>query len=105
MRTHHNLAEVAGLFKDEAVWPLVKALCMVGEPLFPDAPYQTAHYDPIILGFILGRNWEQAEEPALAAIERDLDYDRHLTRVSPKARHEPARTVKGLDVSKLEFKL
>lgn len=104
MRTHHNLAEVASLFKDEAVWPLVRALDCGGEPLFPDAPYKEAHYDPIILGFILGRNWERAREQALAAIERDLEYDKHLIKVSPKAGSE-TKLVKGLDIGKLEFKL
>lgn len=103
MRTHHNLAEVAGSFKDEQVWPLVMALDAGGEPISSDAPYKSAHYDPIILGFILGRNWEQAREQALSAIERDKEYDRHLIKVSPKA--GSVQVVKGLDVSKLEFKL
>lgn len=109
MRTHHNLAAVAGLFKDATVWSLVRALDGVGEPLYPDAPYDGAHYDPIILGFILGRNWEQAEDEALSAIARDLDYDRMITSVSPRAETYPERraikVVKGLDVSKLDFNL
>lgn len=107
MRTHHNLAEVAGRYKDEAVWPLVRAFTC-GEPLSQDSLFRGAEYDPIILGFILGRSWPAAQEEALAAIERDLEYDRMLLRVSPKASSrvaESAKKIKGIDLGKLEFNL
>lgn len=63
--------------------------------------YQNAHYDPIVLGFILGLNWPECKEEVLAAIAADLEYDHHVVRVAPKAEIK----VKGIDVSKLEFKL
>jgi hypothetical protein len=71
-----------------------------GEEAVNERVYQTAHYDPLVLGFILGRNWPTCESEVIAAIAKDLEYDKHVVQVSP-----PTRVVKGLDVSKLEFKL
>lgn len=110
MRTHHNLAEIAGRYKDESVMPLAKAFDSGGEKLFPDNLYKEAHFDPIILGFILGRNWPEVQQEVLAAIELDLEYDRMLVRVSPKATSRVTETVaakhvKGIELDKLEFKL
>lgn len=101
VRTHHNLAEVAGRYKAQDVMPLARALSSYLESPSNDSIYRTAHYDPIILGFILGRSWPECQEDALAAIAADLEYDKMIVRVSPKAE----RVVKGIDVSKLEFKL
>ena len=108
VRTHHNLAEVAGRYKARDVILLARALTAYidvsingGAAQVVEDVYRTAHYDPIILGFILGRSWPDCQEEALAAIAADLEYDKMIVRVSPKAE----RVVKGVDVSKLEFKL
>lgn len=112
MRTHHNLAEVAGRHKDKSVMPLARALTSYidvslngGEEQVSKSVYKTVHYDPIILGFILGRSWPACQEEALAAIAADLEYDRMLVRVSPKAPTGPSKNLRGIDVSKLEFNL
>lgn len=79
-----------------------------GEARINENVYKTAHYDPIILGFILGRSWPAAQEAALAAIERDLEHDQMMARVSPKASSrvaESAKKLKGIDLGKLEFNL
>lgn len=109
MRTHHNLAEVAGRYKDASLLLLARALTSYidvslngGEEQVNENMYKTAHYDPIVLGFILGRTWPVCQEEVLAAIAADLDYDRMLVQVSPRAE---AKVVKGIDVSKLEFRL
>ena len=112
MRTHHNLAEVAGLYKDVDVLPLARALTSYinvelngGTEKVEANVYKTAHYDPIILGFILGRAWPTCQDEALAAIAKDFEYDRHIVMISPRAETAVAAKVRGLDVSKLEFRL
>lgn len=97
MRTHHNLAEVAGRYKDTDLMPIARVLC---PGITDEDTYRTAHYDPIILGFILGRTWPDCQDEVLAAIAADLDYDKMIARVT-KA---PVK-VKGIDLGKLEFKL
>lgn len=111
MRTHHNLAEVAGLYKDVDVLLLARALTSYidpilngGEAAVAESVYKTAHYDPIILGFILGRSWPACQDEVLAAIAKDYEYDRHLS-AAKLANGPVGKVVKGLDVSKLEFRL
>lgn len=100
MRTHHNLAEVAGRYKDQTLIPIARAFTSyTNQP--DEVLYVTAHYDPIILGFVLGRTWPACQNEVLAAIAADLEYDKMLVQVSPRATSK----VKGIDVSKLEFKL
>lgn len=114
MRTHHNLAEVANRYKDTSLMPIAKALGSYidaslngGTEQVEERLYRTAHYDPIILGFILGRTWPVCEEEVITAIMTDLAYDRMLISVSSRAetKERAATVVRGLDVSKLEFKL
>lgn len=115
MRTHHNLAEVAGRYKDESLMVIASALSSYidvslngGAEQVNKRLYKTAHYDPIILGFILGRVWPAPQEEVLAAIAKDFEYDRMLVHVSPKAGTSitaGTKKIKGIDLGKLEFNL